>query len=556
MSVTIEGIFHREGTGQSHVEVDNTKFAITDRAVILGRALDGDQVRWHSTGGDWTLTVLQRPARTIVGVLNLRSTRLYGRNKKGHNIYGMVPLEPRWPHFQVASSLRDRSCNVYIQIEFKEWIIGHDLPVGTIIELIGRTDDPMAEERALLLKNRLCTKIPKWSIGDLSANATPRPHFANAITIDPAGSKDFDDAFSLEGDSVFVHIADVDSLIAKGVPMSDIREWGNLETIYGDTVYPMLPRHYSEELLSLNTQGRKNTITIELRAEGTTLVPQRAFLSTIEVERNWTYEEAQQDLSSSPYRDIFRLTGETDTHKVIERLMVICNAYVGTVLNRHGMTFLRCAELRAADMPVTGPWCYGPGYYSTVAAPHAAISVPDFPLYTHFTSPIRRAADLIVARLLKGVLAGSTQPAYSPAELENFVNLINDCHRRTKRFYRERALGQLIRTLGPGRHQMYGTILGYEPPHRASIYLEYGVSHAGMGEGIMFKGSLFHRDLSECISPNVVGNRLQLTGALEDSIPLYERLELYVLVRPEELTLDRKLIIIAPITQVPTDPTA
>ena len=73
--------------------------------------------------------------------------------------------------------------------------------------------------------------------------------------------------------------------------------------------------------------------------------------------------------------------------------------------------------------------------------------------YTHFTSPIRRYADIITHRLVKAVIQSLESP-YTQVELENLCKNLNDINHRLKKFKYKYNKHQLLK-----QDILYGYIL-------------------------------------------------------------------------------------------------
>jgi ribonuclease R len=103
----------------------------------------------------------------------------------------------------------------------------------------------------------------------------------------------------------------------------------------------------------------------------------------------------------------------------------------------------------------------GPAHYSPEAAPHFGLAAP---LYLHFTSPIRRYADLQVHRWLKRWLRGERDVAGADAGLMELAAAIDDAARRATRAEEERlrtlVAVTLVERVGEA---VRGRVIGFKP---------------------------------------------------------------------------------------------
>jgi ribonuclease R len=390
---------------------------------------------------------------------------------------------------------------------------------GRVVRRLGRPDVPRDVIEALMLHRGLRRRFDP--VVERAAADPPREHprrdlrALTTFTIDPPTARDFDDAISAEAlqdgaTRVWVHIADVSAHVAPGSPV-DREAFRRATSVYvPGAVEPMLPEALSNVACSLVPFQDRPAVTVELEFEGArvrrssfhrTLIRSdarldyprvdRAFDGSEPAEAPWAEplaaarrvaaalqasREARGALAVESVEPEFAFTHEghvsaieateqTESHRVIEHLMIAANEAVATLLEARRLPALyrvherpeaarveRLAEqLASLDVPT-------PPLREQMTPQQAADAVAEIsqlvarevarrggrgrialnslvlrtlkqalyqprnvghaglrsPRYCHFTSPIRRYPDLICHRaLLSAIGAGEDPPAAS-----------------------------------------------------------------------------------------------------------------------------------------------
>jgi ribonuclease R len=328
------------------------------------------------------------------------------------------------------------------------------------------------------------------------------------FTIDPPTAQDFDDAISAErledgGVRVWVHIADVAAHVRPGSHV-DREAFRRSTSVYvPGLVEPMLPEALSNQACSLVPHQDRLAVTVEMDFEGAKLRRTAFHRSVIRSDRRLTYPEVDEIFagaapldeplaaarqvaaalgearrgalaveSSEPEFDFSREghvtalvpSEQTESHRLIEHLMIAANEAVATLLETRKLPALyrvherpeparveRLVEqLASLDIPTPPlPASMTPQQAGDAVADIAHLVAQEVrrrghgreaftslvlrslkqarydprnlghaglrsPRYCHFTSPIRRYPDLVCHRsLLSAIGAGEELPASS-----------------------------------------------------------------------------------------------------------------------------------------------
>lgn len=214
----------------------------------------------------------EAPWGRVIRILERHRTEITGTLQKSHHFYYVVPDDPRIiqdiyvPDPGQGELSPQPQTGDKVLVHLHEWKQRHINPEGTIIKVLGKSNEPGAELSALLHKfdlreefppsvQKQLTKLPeKVSAEALRGRLDLRQ--TRIFTIDPDDSKDFDDALSYEplpdgNIRIGIHIADVSAYVRGGSALDkEARRRGNSTYLVGKVI-PMLPFALSNGLCSL-----------------------------------------------------------------------------------------------------------------------------------------------------------------------------------------------------------------------------------------------------------------------------------------------------------------
>ena len=310
----------------------------------------------------------------------------------------------------------------------------------------------------------------------------------DTFTIDPSHSVDFDDAISVNPNTntVYVHIVDIANSPLTEEECERLRERCFTLYLANEHTEHLLDEETASDRLSLVVGQPRNTITVKMIVDAGMVTSYEIYPSTICVKRRYNYEEVLTELRNGSasaaiqYLNRFSLEREAsvlyhlylpaqrfsvnagliseihqeehdESHQLVATAMIMTNVVVSKHLAERGVSFpnrfhetLRGID-RYSNRVLTGNAqvdsfmmvkTYARAQYAVDAKGHFGLQVTD---YVHFTSPMRRYADVIVHRVLAG-------------EQYNHETLVQEVDWINKRSTLCRTLQHLYNTWKIGRH--------------------------------------------------------------------------------------------------------
>ncbi|MCX7945367.1 MAG: ribonuclease R [Hydrogenophilus sp.] len=271
----------------------------------MRQVLHGDRVWVRVSGSD----LRGRPEGRVVEVLERANRRVVGRVLVEHGVMLVVPEDRRIAQDILIApgneggKRRVRTDDVVVA-EIIEPPSRFAQPIGRIVEVLGRYEDPGMEIEIALRKHDLpfvWSRSAKEQVRRLPAAVRARDlrqredlRSLPFVTIDGETAKDFDDAVFCEqvgkGFRLIVAIADVAHFVKADSALDDEAYARGTSVYFPRRVIPMLPERLSNDLCSLVPHEERLVMACEMRISGRGRIEQyRFFPAVIESRARLTY---------------------------------------------------------------------------------------------------------------------------------------------------------------------------------------------------------------------------------------------------------------------------
>jgi ribonuclease R len=488
-------------------------------------------------------------------------------------------------------------------------LVGAGKRGARVLRRLGRPDRARDVLEGLMLDRGLYRSYPRAGSAEAEASLDD-PYAADArvdlrelptFTIDPDDAKDFDDAISARREDgrvrLWVHIADVTAYLRPGGRLEREAFRRGTSVYVPRAVEPMLPEVLSNQACSLRPGEERLAVTVEMEMDGADVTSVAFHRSLVRSDRRLTYGEVDElfagrtrpeepwgeplavareaaralrerrdslefgsweptfDFDSEGNPTGVRYEEQTESHRVIEMLMILANEQVaGYLADKKAPTLYRVHErpeppsavylaeqLASLDIPTPplpkqmtpqqaadavaeisrivvresrGKRAYSvlvlralkQAYYSPRNLGHAGLGSPR---YCHFTSPIRRYPDVVAHRaLLQGL--GIDQAAATAHELEEAGVISSAAEREAMKIERDAddiclsfLLERVLSDMDPNKsHTFEGEVVGLI---EKGAFVEFGEQR--------FEGLLPARRLRGWWSLNELGTALEAEGS-------------------------------------------
>jgi len=429
--------------------------------------------------------------KEIPGVLILENDKSYGRTQnKKRLLYRCIPDNKEYPVFLIPFEIKlgfsKVQKNKYIIFKFSSWTDKH--PAGQSVQTLGDVDilehyyeyqlyckdlhisiSPFINQARTVMpdKNveiypRLIAQNPAFKIEDRSGYYV--------FSIDPEGSVDFDDAFSVLKIGSLYHISIYISNVYLWLEHFDL--WGAMSSRVSTMYLPdrrrtMLPMVLSDTLCSLNQDKTRFAFVMDFNVDELGNLHENSIRfsqCSIVVEKNYVYEEPALIHGDANYQCLFAVVSKMDktirdSHDLVASLMIIMNKYVGEYMLRNQFGVFRSSEILNKEKELVQQDEISTDVKNLVFMLNNVSSsyqnycedftklqheIMKMKCYVHITSPIRRLVDLLNMMMMIDKLSLSTLSSNARCFLDGWIRKIEFINNNMKSIKRVQMNCNLI----------------------------------------------------------------------------------------------------------------
>jgi exoribonuclease R len=443
------------------IDVDNNRALMNDIVYVIDNKV---------------VNIKNRSSENIIGILYLDSKIKYG-SLKDKPLYLFKPTNKDYPNFYVPykNNNKDQLHKIYAIIQFKKWDITDKLPIGTLIESIGKIGDENSEFEHLRIFYNLRNNNWKVDNNKLKSDIELLNNLKNinedylVFSIDPEGSKDIDDAFHFNkidnNYEIGIHIASPNKFFENN--LFEIMD--RVSTLYlPDKKYNMLPNNYADNYISLLENEKRFAISLILKFdENFNIINEEIKESVVKNIKNYSYEEFDNKFGSTSEKkqynsnkdilefisfsiDFFKEeTKLFDSHKLVENWMIFTNKKVAQflidknipnlILRKHQESKHNICNEHSDNIKLKTYLNYKNENSAMYEIYDKNLTQFHYKLgneyYTHFTSPIRRSVDFYIHSLIINNIKND-QKKINKENLDKIVDNINIFTKKSRKFNR------------------------------------------------------------------------------------------------------------------------
>jgi len=403
---------------------------------------------YQSTGLDGDVLIGDIKAKnihtTLIGIISFSSSHSSSCKKKGYFLKKFSPFFSSFQNVWVRTNKIIQTSDLYAKVTI-DWDKSTDARIECCVDEY--MDDVSAFHNEQHIINMLATshwsnKINKIIIkcGEYDVCNT-RTDFTDILSysIDPPGCVDIDDAIHYKQlnnahHEIGIHIADVTSYF----PLNSVvwKEMSNrVETVYYPNAIHMYPPEFSTQIASLIEGKISRSFSLIVTVDNTYNIVRTKFCRGLVKVKNMTYDNANisNDIN---VKQLFNIANElrktllgkecVDSHELVETFMILANneaakfivksdlyklnKLIGLIRVQDGVNMTQLPQGLLSDdiyervKHLRAQRAMYKYYSENTSNRHSGLNLD---MYTHFTSPIRRYADVLVHQTINAIIESS-----------------------------------------------------------------------------------------------------------------------------------------------------